>query len=253
MKPIPILRQVAHESAGTVEAALTAAGRTFRYVDLFREASPALDVGEVPGLIIMGGPMNVDETDQYPFLALEVQWIQQALERNVPVLGICLGSQLLAKAAGARVYPMGRTPHGNQPLKEIGWYEIQLTPAAQQDPLFGGRAGANGQPPTLTVFQWHGDTFDLPAGAVPLAYGETCRHQAFRYGESAWGLQFHIEMTATMVEYWFGEQGNARELAALDYIDPTAILQRTPQEMPKLQSLAQDVLGRFARLCSGRE
>ena len=99
--------------------------------------------------------MNVDEVDQFPFLATEVNWIRVALVQGVPILGVCLGSQLLAKAAGAKVYANG--------VKEIGWYELGLTPAAANDPLFAGVG------PQATVFQWHGDTFDLPDGAVHLA------------------------------------------------------------------------------------
>ena len=104
---------------------------------------------------------------------------------DLPVLGICLGAQLLAKTLGARVYP--------NRVKEIGWYPIELTPAAADDPLFA-QSGAQ------TVFQWHGDTFDLPAGAVHLARSPLCENQAFRYGHNAYGLQFHIEMTAAMID-----------------------------------------------------
>jgi GMP synthase (glutamine-hydrolysing) len=240
MTPIPILRHVRHEPAGTLEDALTGAGLEFRYVDLF-ESGPAaarLDLQSVPGLVVMGGPMNVDETERYPFLAAEVDWIRRALDLRLPMLGICLGAQLLAKALGAKVFP--------NRVKEIGWYSIELTPAAASDPLFAGCGKS------VTVFQWHGDTFELPPGAVHLAHSPLCSQQAFRAGPCAYGLQFHVEMTAAMIDDWLGEPGNCGELAELDYIDAEAIRMATPQRLPALEVLARQVLGRFAGLCRSR-
>jgi GMP synthase (glutamine-hydrolysing) len=238
MNPIPILRHVPHEPAGTLENALTDAGLEFRYVDLFDAShSPSTpDLKTAPGLVVMGGPMNVDETEKHPFLAAELDWIRQAVESHLPVLGICLGAQLLAKALGEKVYANG--------VKEIGWYGIELTPAAAEDRLFAGCGKS------LTVFQWHGDTFDLPRDAVYLASSAACRNQAFRVGDSAYGLQFHIEMTAPMIDDWLSESGNCGELAELDYVDPAAIRAAVPQKLPPLQQLAQKVLGRFAEMCS---
>ena len=240
MTPIPILRHVPHEPAGTLEDALAAAGLEFRYVDLF-DATPTaaqLDLDRAPGLVVMGGPMNVDQTERYPFLAAEVGFIRRALDLRLPMLGICLGAQLLAKSAGARVFP--------NRVKEIGWYSIDLAPAAAADPLFAGC----GQ--SLGVFQWHGDTFDLPSGAVHLAASPLCPQQAFRAGPCAYGLQFHLEMTAAMIEDWLGEPGNCGELAALDYIDAEAIRAAAPQRLPALEVLARQVFGRFAALCGAR-
>jgi len=234
---ILILRHAAHESGGTLETALGSAGLAYRYVDLYREIPPRLPLDQAGGLVVLGGPMNVDEVDRYPFLAHDVSWIRQAVESRLPVLGICLGAQLLAKALGARVYPSG--------VKEIGWYPIQMTPAAGHDPLFA-RSG------TETVFQWHGDTFDLPPGAVHLAHSRLCENQAFRHGPNAYGLQFHVEMTAAMIDDWLGEPHNCGELAALDYVDPDDIRAQSPQEMPRLQVLAGQMLGRFAEMCRVR-
>jgi GMP synthase (glutamine-hydrolysing) len=223
-----------HEPGGTLETALQSAGLGFRYVDLFREVPARLPLDESTGLIVLGGAMNVDETDRYSFLARDVQWIEEALSRKLPVLGICLGAQLLAKTLGAKVYPAAR--------KEIGWYPVELVAAAAQDPLFAQRG-------MRTIFQWHGDTFDLPAGAIHLARSPVCENQAFRYGPNAYGLQFHIEMTAAMIDDWLTEAGNCRELAELDYIDPQGIRAQTPEELPRLQALAGEVLGRFAQMC----
>jgi GMP synthase (glutamine-hydrolysing) len=235
MKPVCILRNVSHETAGSLESHLAEAGTEVRYFDLFRKTRRRLPLQEAAALVVMGGPMSVHEVEQYPFLAAEMNWIQQAVEQQLPMLGICLGSQLLAKAMGAKVYP-------NQ-AKEIGWYPLEMLPAAAEDPLFAGCRG------TETVFQWHGDTFDLPPGAVLLARSALCTHQAFRVGPCAWGLQFHIEMTPDMVDSWLREPGNCGELAQLDYIDPAAIRAATPREFPKMEQFGRGVLSRFAAMC----
>ncbi len=231
---IVILRQAAHESGGTLETVIDAAGLAYRYVDLYQEIPARLPLDRAAGLVILGGPMNVDEVDRYPFLGPEVSWIRQAVENRVPTLGICLGAQLLAKALGSRVYPAD--------FKEIGWYSIEMTPAAADDPLLA-------QTGTRTVFQWHGDTFDLPHGAVHLARSPLCENQAFRYGPSAYGLQFHVEMTAAMIDTWLADSENGGEMAHLDYIDPDRIRRQTPQELPPLQALARQIFGRFAEMC----
>jgi GMP synthase-like glutamine amidotransferase len=128
-------------------------------------------------LVIMGGPMSVNDEVTYPWLISEKQFIRQFIAAGKPVLGICLGAQLIASAMGARVYP--------SPRKEIGWHHIESTECADP-PLFGNRE---------TVFQWHGETFDLPEGARHLARSEVCENQAFALGDRVIGLQFHLETT----------------------------------------------------------
>ena len=134
--------------------------------------------------------MGVYEADRYSHLRDELRLIEAALHAQVPIIGVCLGSQLLAAALGARVYPA--------PQKEIGWYDVYLREAARTDRLWRGVA------PTFTPLHWHGDVFDLPAGAVALASSALTEHQAFRYGDGAYGLLFHLEMgrrqIAAMVE-----------------------------------------------------
>jgi GMP synthase (glutamine-hydrolysing) len=233
MKPVLIVRHVPHEGPGTIGNALDRREVAYK-IDAFHERRPTFDPEQYSGLVVMGGPMNVDETDAFPFLADEVKWIQAAVKRKMPMLGVCLGSQLLAKALGSRVY--------KNPIKEIGWYNLELLPAAADDPLFRGIAS-----PT-TVFQWHGDTFDLPSGAVQLARSPQCENQAFRYG-SAYGLQFHMEVTADIVTEWLCETGNCCELDGLDYIDPAAIRKHTPQQLPKMAAVGEKVFDRFAALC----
>ncbi|MEN6406465.1 MAG: gamma-glutamyl-gamma-aminobutyrate hydrolase family protein [Thermoguttaceae bacterium] len=232
-KEVLILRHMVHEAGGTLEEALARAKLDFRYVDLYRSAPDQLPFDRASSLIVLGGAMNVDQVEQYPFLANETRWIQQAMSAKLPVLGVCLGAQLLAKSLGAKVYPNS--------VKEIGWHPVEFTAAAAGDPLFA-------QQGERIVFQWHGDTFDLPIGATLLARSRTCKHQAFRFGRLAYGLQFHIEMTATMIDSWLKDTENCQELAELDYVDPQTIRTLTPRWLPGLQTLAADILGRFAAL-----
>jgi GMP synthase (glutamine-hydrolysing) len=231
-----VLQHVPHETPGSLEGYLDQAGVARRAVPLFAEPLPERPWSwdEVAGLVVLGGPMNVDEVAKYPFLGQELTWIREALARDLPVLGICLGAQLLAKSLGARVVP-------NQE-KEIGWYEVELT-APTDDPLFGGLTGRH------TVFQWHGDTFALPAGAVQLARSPLCEQQAFRYGTKAYGLQFHVEVTAEMVDRWLNEPENQRELSGLETIDPALIRSRLPIALAEMQILGRPVLSRFAAMC----
>lgn len=140
---------------------------------------------EVAGAVFMGGPMNVDETDRHPALAAEREWLAVALEREMPVLGICLGAQLLARALGGEVRP--------GPAPEIGFAPVDV--ADPDDPLLGGLA------PRTEVLHWHGDVFDLPPGAESLASSERTACQAFRAG-NAWGVLFHPEADVALVEAW---------------------------------------------------
>ncbi|NJN68622.1 MAG: type 1 glutamine amidotransferase [Chloroflexaceae bacterium] len=147
---------------------------------------PLPSVAAIDWLIVMGGPMGANDDDRYLWLADEKRVIDQAIRQGRVVLGICLGAQLIAQVLGARVFP---NPH-----KEIGWFPIELTAEGQQSPLFGFL------PRQFPVFQWHGDTFDLPHGAVHLASSEACHHQAFAYDHRVVGLQFHLEVTAESVQ-----------------------------------------------------
>jgi GMP synthase (glutamine-hydrolysing) len=151
------------------------------------------------GLIIMGGPMSAN--DDLPGLKDELALIETALDDDMPILGICLGSQLIAKALGAKVFR-------NAEL-EIGWEPVWLTDAAKDDAVFGG------VPSPETFFHWHGETFDLPEGAERLAYSEKCRHQAYRYGRNVYGIQFHPEITPEMIDDWCVQPVNCGDMAQL--------------------------------------
>ncbi len=145
-------------------------------------------IDDFSAIVILGGPMNVYEEDRYPFLREEDLFIKETIQRGKAVLGICLGAQLVAKALGAKV--------AKAPVKEIGWFDVSLTKVGSRDPLFSRF------PKTLPVFQWHEDTFDLPPAGKLIATSNPVPHQAFRYGENAYGLQFHLEVTEEMIREW---------------------------------------------------
>jgi GMP synthase-like glutamine amidotransferase len=192
-------RHVPFEDVGHIRPILQNRGIGVECVDLYREDASVPDISGAAGLIFMGGPMSAN--DDLPYLKQEIQLIVQAMERGQPVLGVCLGSQLMARALGAKVY--------RNPAKEIGWFEIHLTEAAAQDPLFSDFRESQ------MVFHWHGETFDLPPGATLLAYSDLCRHQAYRAGERAYGLQFHAEVTPEMIADWCVQDSNCGEVREL--------------------------------------
>jgi GMP synthase (glutamine-hydrolysing) len=193
------------EGIGTIGSALDRHNVAYRVVDAYLDSDDARGLGDADGLIVMGGPMSAN--DDLPWLRREIGAIQEAVDRGVPVLGVCLGAQLIAKALGARVY--------KSPEKEIGWGEVRWCEATRGDRLFDGF-----RDPEM-VFQWHGETFDLPQGAELLAYGDVCRNQAFRVGRNVYGMQFHLEVTPEIITDWLRQDaacGDLREAAAP--IDP---------------------------------
>ncbi len=137
-------------------------------------------------LIVMGGPMGVTDEDKFPWLNAEKEFILQAIERKCKVLGICLGAQLIASVLGAKV--------GKNPVKEIGWHEVMLTEEGKSSKIF------NVLPERFAAFHWHGDTYELPAGAQCLARSKACKEQAFIYGDRVLGLQFHLDVQLPNVE-----------------------------------------------------
>jgi len=149
------------------------------------------DIKSDDTVLIMGGPMGVYEKSEYPFIEKELDFIKKCYERNVKVLGICLGAQMIAESLGGRVF------RGH--IKEIGWYEITQTEHAERDYLFSIF------PKKLSVFQWHQDTFELPNEAIRLSENENYPNQAFKVGKNIYGLQYHIEVTEKILKEWFPE------------------------------------------------
>jgi len=188
MKKVLFIKHIAIEGPGTLEAFLNKHNIATETIELYEEDLYllSLDLRKYVAVVILGGPMNVYEEDKYPYLNWEDSLIKEALKSQIPLLGICLGAQLIAKAAGAKIH--------QAPQKEIGWFDVYLREEARSETLFNGINGI------LKVFQWHEDTFALPDGAVLLAQSNSI-NQAFRIG-NAYGLQFHIEVTTDMVKEW---------------------------------------------------
>ncbi|MCH2171395.1 gamma-glutamyl-gamma-aminobutyrate hydrolase family protein [Myxococcota bacterium] len=188
MPRLLVLQHVPYEILGTFDPLLKRSGFRIRYVNFGRrpESSPTLD--GYHGLVILGGPMGVAESDLFPHLEVEMELIREAIDREIPTLGICLGAQLIARALGASVT--------RSPVPEIGWHDVSITDAGAGDPLFAHFRA------TEKVFQWHQDAFEVPAGAIRLVSSAGCPHQAFRYGERVYGFQFHMEVDERLIERW---------------------------------------------------
>lgn len=191
-----ICKNISIEGPGTIEDFLVAKAIPFTVVDLSKgEAVP--DAKDFQTLVMMGGPMSVNEDDIYPYIKTEEALVREFAAHDKRILGICLGAQLMAKALGGRVY---KGDH-----KEIGWYDIELTEGGLRDPLMR-RLATHPQAGDFwrrfKVFHWHGETFTIPEGAERLASSALFHNQAFRYGKKAYAFQFHIEVRKEMVYDW---------------------------------------------------
>jgi len=229
MAKIWVLQHHPVEDLGTIAEALAGARLGWQYVRGFEGAPVPRDMKGAGGLVVMGGPMGVYETNKYPFLRDEIALIEDALKENRPIVGVCLGSQLLAAALGARVAPGAK--------KEIGWHRVRLESAASGDRL------VSALPESFNAFHWHGDSFDLPAGALWLASSESTRYQAFRYGENAYGLLFHLEVTGDSVEAM--ARAFAGELKE-EGIPAGSLTAGRDEDFSELKRLAESVFARWA-------
>ncbi len=200
-RSILVLRHERFEHLGYFADILNDLHIPFVYSDL----NDKLDLGRHDGLIVMGGPQSANDPD----MSAEMHFIQQVIDKKYPVLGICLGAQLIAKALGADVY--------RNREKEIGWAPVHFTGSAQNDPLLGGLDSPS------TFFHWHSETFTQPPGTELLAYSDKCRQQAFRYRNSVYGIQFHPEITPEMIVDWSAQPANCGDVDTLAApIDPHA-------------------------------
>jgi GMP synthase (glutamine-hydrolysing) len=175
-------------------------------------------------LILMGGPMSVNDDDLYPFLVEEKTFVCRWIEEGKPVVGICLGAQLIAHCLGGRVY---KGPH-----EEIGWYKVSLTEQGKRDPCLGAF------PVFFPVFQWHGETFDLPDNIVLLVTSQEYPHQAFRYKDSIYAFQFHLEVTDNMVRSWLSGSD-------VDEAQQRSIISSLHLHLPAIHQLCRDFMGPF--------
>jgi GMP synthase (glutamine-hydrolysing) len=235
MKKLLVLQHVAHEILGTLNPLLKRSGFRIRYVNFARhpDAQPCLEGYD--GLVVLGGPMSANDSNRLPHLTIEMKLIEQALKLNQPVLGICLGAQLIAKTLGAAVYP--------NPEKEIGWYDVSPTADAERDPLLSKFNEAE------KIFQWHGETFDIPKSTRHLAFSSLCANQAFRYETHVYGFQFHLEVDAPMIHRWLRVPDNQKEIASLNRASSCErISNETREHIERLTQLSECVFGEFINL-----
>jgi GMP synthase (glutamine-hydrolysing) len=207
---------------GTFADAVRARGAELTEWNIANGAPPELPES-YDAVFIFGGGMHLDQEESHPWLRDEHDLIKGLLAEEVPVFGVCLGSQLIAKAAGAHVGPA--------PREEIGWHEVELTPQAADDPVLGGA------PERFTAFQWHSYSFELPPGATALARSEVGL-QAYRLGDSAWGIQFHAEVTQEIIEDWARSDGARRQF--------------DPEPMARWNQLGRGLADRFLEVAARR-
>jgi GMP synthase (glutamine-hydrolysing) len=234
MARVLVFQHVAAEPLGTLDPMLRDRGHRIRYVNFHREPDARPDISRYNALIVLGGPQMPDQGDRYPHLNVEMRCIEQALKLGIPVLGICLGAQLLACTLGAGVRPMDSW--------EIGWYALKPTAQSAADPLFCNLTRPH------TAFQWHGYTFDIPAGAVHLARSDACENQAFRYGQHSYGLQCHLELDERLINRWPNYPEYQADLnTAGRGQDATTIREQTHRLIGQSIALSYEMFGQFLK------
>lgn len=218
-----ILQHVPFEDIGSIKSWLETRQAEITYTRFFQN-DPLPEIHGLNLLIVLGGPMSANDQDVFPWLHPEKAFIRKVVKKGIPTLGICLGAQLIASALGARIY--------KQVQKEIGWFEIEATPCLES---------CFRLPERFLGFHWHGETFDLPAGAIRLASSKGCENQAFQIGKHVVGLQFHLETTQESVGVLID---NCRgELAPGSFVQSEReLLQVEPAAYIKINSLMSDLL-----------
>jgi GMP synthase (glutamine-hydrolysing) len=226
-----VLAHTQTDPLGILDGVLSDADLRAQCIGGFAGKKVPTEPGDAAGLIVLGGSMSVLEQARFPFLTDEMRLIENTLKRELPVLGICLGSQMLAHVLGGTVHRASQT--------EIGWHPVTMAPAAAQDALF------RDFPPQMMGFHWHDDFVELPRDAVLLAHSQMTPCQAFRQGDFAYGIQFHLEVTEFVVRDWAAN--GAREIAAVD-ISADALLEDIPRYLPIQQRLGWQAFSRWVRL-----
>ncbi len=231
MKPLLLVRNDGFETYGVAVPSLRSAGAELLLVDAF-EGQPLPELSQVAGVVMLGGTVNADQVDRYPFLLEDRTLTREAVEAGVPYLGVCLGAQILARALDRVVMKAAR--------REVGFQPVHPTEAASDDALLSGFTDGD------RVFQWHEDTFDLPEGATLLATGDDVPHQAFRVGDLAWGIQFHFEVDGAELEAWLDEADSLMDLEATWGKSSEDIRLEAKEHMAAHEERGREVFRRFA-------
>ncbi|AWV07468.1 glutamine amidotransferase-related protein [Marilutibacter maris] len=235
MPRIQVFQHVAAEPLGTLDPLIRRRGHRIRFTNFERDPDAAPNMDRYRGLVVLGGPMNVDECDRRAHLRTELRAIERMLELGRPVLGICLGAQLLAHVLGA--------PVRRHPAPEVGWHPLATTDAGRGDPVLAPLGDA------APVFQWHRYSFEVPREAVHLARSPLCEPQAFRFGDNAYGFQFHLEMDEALIERWLANPRYLAELAADGHpTDIETIRAQTRQHIATMKAQSEAVFNRFLDL-----
>ncbi|MDJ0617473.1 MAG: glutamine amidotransferase [Calothrix sp. MO_192.B10] len=225
MQQAIVIQHVPFEDLGTLHPVLKQRGYQISYQQAGVDDLSLIETTQADLLIVLGGPIGVYEEEEYPFIKDELKLLEQRLAKKLPTLGICLGSQLIARALGAKVYP----GHG----KEIGWSNLQLSQMGKNSCL------RHLETKETSVLHWHGDTFELPDQAILLASSQQYQNQAFSWGKNCLGLQFHPEITAKGLERWF--IGHACEIASTHGISVSQLRTDTMLYAHALESSAIDL------------
>ncbi len=229
---ILVFQHVPYEPLGTLDPLLKESGFRIRYVNFGRDPHTRPSLEKYAAVIVLGGPMNADQIDTHPNLITEVEILREAVDKDMSVLGICLGAQLLAKALGGSVR--------RNPTREIGWYDVDLTEDGRADPVLSTFAARQ------QVFQWHEDGIELPQDVVHLASSPASKVQAFRSGEHVYGLQFHLEVDSSLIERWLTVSTHQAELEEeRDNVDPAVIRAQTRDSIDALQALSRRTFQRW--------
>lgn len=230
-----VFQHVAHELLGTLNPMLKAAGFRIRYVNFGRHPDMVPSLEGYNGLVILGGPMGVYEADQFTHIKTELKLIEQALKMDIPVLGICLGSQMLAHVLGSQVRKADEM--------ELGWHNVHLNESGKSDPLFGSWAKSE------QIFQLHQDTFEPPKGAQHLAWSDLCAGQAFRYGNKVYGFQFHLEVDKAMIHRWLTIPANKKFLSESGgKFSGEKVIQETERQIDRSLKLSQETFAKFIEI-----
>jgi GMP synthase (glutamine-hydrolysing) len=239
--PILLVRNDGFETFGVAPGALARAGMDLVTANMTDPTVELPPLDDVAGVITFGGTVNVDQVDEYPHLGVVRQYTREAVDRSVPYLGICLGSQILARALGTEVV--------KGPIKEVGFEPVRLTPDAKEDALLSFLE------PEERVMQWHEDTYALPEGATLLITGDRIPVQAFRVGETAWGVQFHLEVEAWELAWWIESGDAAMDLESTWGKSADEIRAEAERHIERHEERGREIFTRFAdvvRATTGR-